>query len=973
MTHNIQCVKRTIQLLGIFSIALVLFAFQDSAFAATKTYDGGGVGDLMSTAENWDADTLPTAGDLLVFDGTSGNDATWDSSFPSANTWELNLASGYTGTLTITSSTVTVASTTISAGTLALGSNTFRTTGDMVISGGIFSVTTDAGTLDINDDFVLSSGTFTPGAVTTVEGDWTVAGGSFSTAGHDWSLTFDKTDNAQVVTTGGSSYTYDDVVANNTEGVNNNQVSFVGDLTVAGDLTVTEGSVSCSGHYDIGGNLTINDHSAANFHIANAKDLNLEGDLLIMGAGDLTYGGGAEIYFDGSGCNQTVSSTDAVPSIVINKSSGNFIVGSGDNGMTKLDVNGQVTITNGAFDLATNNIGLDVSGSFFSIGDDFSWGTEYIEFGIDVIYNTGTVTPGTGTVQMNGASEQQITANAAGLNFGDLVVSSTFAHMVEADGTFPITLSRLTVGTGSSFRSTVSTTVTGAITNAATITEPAGFIVKANASTIITNSSFVETNSIAYVHGDSLFFSVTDEDENSDGTAVDTLSVTVTTQNGDSETVILTETGVATELFQGSIVIANSGNPATGNASLELSGVELVTLRYVDGQDGSDIGTDTATLSGPNAGGGLVGSKILPEDASVVINGGAEQTNSREVVLDLGVDEAIEMLVSEDPKLFGTTWQSYVPQMVFLLSEDVGEKTVYVQYANKAGNRSVIVSSSIMYDPAFTQDTAPAKDALPGGGGSLPSTDDTDGDDLLDVEELLWKTDIHNPDTDGDGYNDGLEVRSGYNPLGPGKLIGPLQTPGSLVKNISSFAVYFIGEDGKRHAFPNEQVYYTWFPDFTGVHTVTDADLAAVPLGKPMTVKPGTRLVKITTDPKVYAVGTGGVLHWVKSEAVAQALYGQDWALLVSDVSDALFVTYTFGHDIGTFWYPNGSIVRQNSDVYFVEGGMWRIIRTSQARRDNGVMEEYVFQAPEGILGLLGQSITGYEFTVQFPLGSEQL
>ncbi|MBI5728436.1 MAG: hypothetical protein HY984_01635 [Candidatus Magasanikbacteria bacterium] len=48
---------------------------------------------------------------------------------------------------------------------------------------------------------------------------------------------------------------------------------------------------------------------------------------------------------------------------------------------------------------------------------------------------------------------------------------------------------------------------------------------------------------------------------------------------------------------------------------------------------------------------------------------------------------------------------------------------------------------------------------------------DTDHDGLSDIDEIIiWKTDPKNPDTDGDGFGDGVEVLRGYNPLGPGKL-----------------------------------------------------------------------------------------------------------------------------------------------------------------------------------------------------------
>ncbi|MFH1354148.1 MAG: hypothetical protein ABIH36_02575 [bacterium] len=42
---------------------------------------------------------------------------------------------------------------------------------------------------------------------------------------------------------------------------------------------------------------------------------------------------------------------------------------------------------------------------------------------------------------------------------------------------------------------------------------------------------------------------------------------------------------------------------------------------------------------------------------------------------------------------------------------------------------------------------------------------DGDRDGLSDVDEVRLATDANNPDTDGDGYIDGLEVVRGYNPL----------------------------------------------------------------------------------------------------------------------------------------------------------------------------------------------------------------
>lgn len=55
--------------------------------------------------------------------------------------------------------------------------------------------------------------------------------------------------------------------------------------------------------------------------------------------------------------------------------------------------------------------------------------------------------------------------------------------------------------------------------------------------------------------------------------------------------------------------------------------------------------------------------------------------------------------------------------------------------------------------------------------GLAPDTKDTDGDGLLDADELqVYQTDPRVADSDGDGLSDGAEVKSGRNPLGEGLL-----------------------------------------------------------------------------------------------------------------------------------------------------------------------------------------------------------
>lgn len=133
----------------------------------------------------------------------------------------------------------------------------------------------------------------------------------------------------------------------------------------------------------------------------------------------------------------------------------------------------------------------------------------------------------------------------------------------------------------------------------------------------------------------------------------------------------------------------------------------------------------------------------------------------------------------------------------------------------------------------------------------------------------------------------------------PTKSVDP--TNGRLIKGPSYTTVYYLGPDNKRYVFPNDKTYLSWFDTFSHVKQISDEELIKTPLGGNVTYKPGVRLIKIDTDPKVYAVTRGGVLRWIKTEEVVEQLYGKDWRTLVEDLPDPFFTNYKEGAPITTF------------------------------------------------------------------------
>jgi hypothetical protein len=139
-----------------------------------------------------------------------------------------------------------------------------------------------------------------------------------------------------------------------------------------------------------------------------------------------------------------------------------------------------------------------------------------------------------------------------------------------------------------------------------------------------------------------------------------------------------------------------------------------------------------------------------------------------------------------------------------------------------------------------------------------------------------------------------------------------------LVKLANSDAVYYLNDGKTRHAFPNKTTFASWFDqEYSKVITVSESFLTKYPLGKNVTIRPGSFLVKITTSPQVYAIEEGGVLREIVSEQVAEKIYGKDWAKRVVDVPDVFFSDYQIGKPIThDFIIPDNVLLKNEKNEY---------------------------------------------------------
>ncbi len=119
-----------------FTFFLIFFLFF-SAKAYAITWDGGGADNNWSTPENWDTDMIPTAGDDVIFNGTSSKNSTIDTDFTITS---LAIEVGYAGTITGTSNNLTILTGfTLSAGTFTAPSGTMSIDSDFIHNGGTFN------------------------------------------------------------------------------------------------------------------------------------------------------------------------------------------------------------------------------------------------------------------------------------------------------------------------------------------------------------------------------------------------------------------------------------------------------------------------------------------------------------------------------------------------------------------------------------------------------------------------------------------------------------------------------------------------------------------------------------------------------------------------------------------------------------------------------------------------------------------
>ena len=111
-----------------------------------------------------------------------------------------------------------------------------------------------------------------------------------------------------------------------------------------------------------------------------------------------------------------------------------------------------------------------------------------------------------------------------------------------------------------------------------------------------------------------------------------------------------------------------------------------------------------------------------PSNNGVLINGGAGYTPSTAVTLGLASEGATQMMISENSDFSGASFETYATSKSVTLSSTNGTKTIYVKYADEAGNETAPVSDTIILDTQKPTTTITSPQSSPTNTSPIPIT-----------------------------------------------------------------------------------------------------------------------------------------------------------------------------------------------------------------------------------------------------------
>ncbi|MBU4334910.1 MAG: LamG domain-containing protein, partial [Candidatus Omnitrophica bacterium] len=341
----------------------------------------------------------------------------------------------------------------------------------------------------------------------TLEADCHISGDSVYISGISTHNIVDMHSNSSITLTDGLQLEYNDSVDLNQSFINtsstveffnanNSTITMTGDITT-GDLLFrgdssanTEASafkidlngndLTVNGDFTLGNSTAVGYYASVDFssgtHIVTG-DLDIDGSsntwgylnfnssrISLGGNVDLSrstvYEGTSTVTFNpSSGVNLLTASSQAIRNLTINGAAAAIIRPVGD-----MDINGNFILTNGSFDLATNNNDIKISGNLTLNGGAFIKGTGTVNFDGNMTYDDNIGSTNLGILYIGGSPEtinlaSDLVADALTINYSDRLNTNGYdldiGGMIDINGTLDATadveLDRTTIAAGGSW------------------------------------------------------------------------------------------------------------------------------------------------------------------------------------------------------------------------------------------------------------------------------------------------------------------------------------------------------------------------------------------------------------------------------------------------------------------------------------------------------------------------------------------
>lgn len=185
----------------------------------------------------------------------------------------------------------------------------------------------------------------------------------------------------------------------------------------------------------------------------------------------------------------------------------------------------------------------------------------------------------------------------------------------------------------------------------------------------------------------------------------------------------------------------------------------LLVIAFWGSTNGEFLSIKSVFAQYGGGGGGVIYSPPTPPPGgfSIVINDDVLETDSRIVTLTLnGGPDAKRMAISNFSDFRGASQESYLATKTWTLTENEGEKTVYVKFYTRQGRSSSAVSDTITFIIAPPSPLTPEAQKI--------DTNKDDKVDIFDFNTLMvnWASTVGGniADFNGDGAVDILDFNS---------------------------------------------------------------------------------------------------------------------------------------------------------------------------------------------------------------------